>query len=252
MARTARLFVLVVAGGLLVPSTAAAHLRSGTTAVDYRARVTSPPSPAFAARVYQSDRALHVVVRSGHTLVVLGYLGEPFLRIDASGVTVAATSPTAASTHAIFGTRVLTRRRGTTRACRAFRLARTARAGVWRSSSTADEAPSRASCGVPRPSWWLWGRCRDRCRRSGRRRRAPCRPRAPAGMVGRARRGRGHLRRRRGRLLAERVRLAGHLDRERGRSDLRARRSRRARVGARLQPERLRAAAWGCSRSPSG
>ena len=156
MARTARLFVLAVAGGLLVPSTAAAHLRSGTMAADYRARVTSPPSPAFAARVYQSDRALHVVVRPGHTLVVLGYLGEPFLRIDAAGVTVAPASPTAASTHAVshagarsatwHDARVQSLPPGTNRARWSVAIVvdgrRSAITGVvWR---------------VPRPSWWLW------------------------------------------------------------------------------------------------
>ena len=38
------------------------------------------------ARVYAGDQALGLTVRTGHTVVVLGYLGEPFVRIDAAGV----------------------------------------------------------------------------------------------------------------------------------------------------------------------
>ena len=154
--RTARLFVLAVVVWLVVPSTAAAHLRSGTTAVDYRARVTSPPDRAFAARVYLSDRALHVVVRRGHTLVVLGYLGEPFMRIDAGGVSVAGASPTAASTHVVshagahaitwHDARVQSLPPGTSRARWSVAIVvdgrRSAITGVvWR---------------IARPLWWLW------------------------------------------------------------------------------------------------
>ena len=85
---------------LVVPSTAAAHLRSGTVAVDYGASVSSPrrsPQAVLVAGIYQSDLALHLSVRRGHTVMVLGYLGEQFLRIDAGGVAVNAASPTAAA-----------------------------------------------------------------------------------------------------------------------------------------------------------
>lgn len=84
---------------LAVPSVAQAHLRSGTVAVDYGARVVRPrPSPTapFVVTVYQSDRALRLSVRNGHTVVVVGYLGERFLRVDAAGVAVNRDSPTAA------------------------------------------------------------------------------------------------------------------------------------------------------------
>ena len=47
--------------------------------------------------MYESDRALHLTVRPGHSVVVLGYLDEPFLRLDGRGVAVNAASPTAAS-----------------------------------------------------------------------------------------------------------------------------------------------------------
>ena len=51
----------------------------------------------LAAGVYQSDRALHVTVLPGHSLVVYGYLGEPLLRVGASGAAIATASPTAAA-----------------------------------------------------------------------------------------------------------------------------------------------------------
>ncbi|HET8605889.1 MAG TPA: hypothetical protein VFL66_02560 [Gaiellaceae bacterium] len=52
-------------------------------------------SAAFSVRVLPSDRALALSVRPGHSVVVLGYLGEPFLRVDRRGVAVNAASPTA-------------------------------------------------------------------------------------------------------------------------------------------------------------
>jgi hypothetical protein len=75
-------------------------LRSGVVAVDYRARLatlTPELSAALAARIYQGDRAIRLEVRDGHSITVLGYLGEPFLRLDPRGLGVNAASPTAAS-----------------------------------------------------------------------------------------------------------------------------------------------------------
>lgn len=83
---------------LLLPSVAAAHLRTGTVAVDYTARIVKAPGGPFSFGVYQSDRALHVSVARGHSLVVYGYLGEPFLRIGREGDAVGTSSPTAAAT----------------------------------------------------------------------------------------------------------------------------------------------------------
>jgi hypothetical protein len=97
-----RVFWVVSVVGVAVlatPSVAQAHLRSGTVAVDYGARVVRPrPSPTapFAVIVYQSDRALRLSVRDGHTVVVIGYLGERFLRVDRARVAVNRASPTAA------------------------------------------------------------------------------------------------------------------------------------------------------------
>jgi len=83
-----------LAATLAVPSTASAHLRTGTVAVDDRARVVSS-SPAFEVGVYLSDRALHLAVRSGHSVVVRGYLGGPFVRVGGHGVWIDDSSATA-------------------------------------------------------------------------------------------------------------------------------------------------------------
>lgn len=77
------------------PAAADAHLRSGTVAVDYQARITSVPSAAYTAQIFTSDRALTLTVHAGHTVVLLGYVGEPVFRLDAGGLWVNAASPTA-------------------------------------------------------------------------------------------------------------------------------------------------------------
>ena len=85
---------------LAAPTTASAHIRTGVLAVDCRASVfplRASLRRAPAARVYKSDQALELSVRPGHTVVVLGYTGEPFLLINGAGVAVNASSPTAAA-----------------------------------------------------------------------------------------------------------------------------------------------------------
>jgi len=93
----------LVAGTALValttPGVAGAHVRIGTLAVDVRVRLISPRPTAhdgFAVSV-SDDRALHLTPRTGHRVVVVGYLGEPVLRVDARGVSVNLGSPTAAA-----------------------------------------------------------------------------------------------------------------------------------------------------------
>jgi hypothetical protein len=92
-------FRVALAGALLafliVPQAAGAHLRSGTVAVDYRATVSDPSTSAYSTRIFQSDRALSITLRKGHTVVLVGYLGEPVFRLDGSGLWVNAASPTA-------------------------------------------------------------------------------------------------------------------------------------------------------------
>ncbi len=78
-----------------LPATAGAHLRSGTVAVDYRASVRHRDTPAYETQIFQSDRALGITVNPGHTVVLVGYLGEPVFRLDDMGLWVNQTSPTA-------------------------------------------------------------------------------------------------------------------------------------------------------------
>ena len=97
--RRAAVAAAIVAGSLAVPSTAAAHVRTGRVAVDYKATV-APLRPLLAraveVRVYRADLALGVRALGSHRVVVLGYTGEPFLRLGADGVYASRGSLTAA------------------------------------------------------------------------------------------------------------------------------------------------------------
>jgi hypothetical protein len=156
---------------LVVPSTAAAHLRTGTVAVDYGASISSPrrsPQAVLSAGIYQSDLALHVSVRRGHKVMVLGYLGEPFLRIDAAGVAVNAASPTAAASGLLHaGERTTGRadwlRRGrnsvTWHDARVRQLPPGARQAEWSVPILVDgrrESISGEVWRVPPPALWRW------------------------------------------------------------------------------------------------
>ena len=87
--------VVVAAVFLAVTPDAGAHLRSGTVAVDYRASVLTPDTPAYVAGIYQSDHGLNLTAKRGHVVILLGYLGEPVFRLNAMGLWVNAASPTA-------------------------------------------------------------------------------------------------------------------------------------------------------------
>jgi hypothetical protein len=93
-------FLLVVLVALAAPPAAGAHGRSGRVAVDYRADVLRVPH-GVTARVYESDLAVRLTVAAGRRVVVLGYLGEPFIRIGPAGVSVSKTSPTAGGAKAV-------------------------------------------------------------------------------------------------------------------------------------------------------
>jgi len=93
--RRALIAVAIVA--LAAPASAGAHLRTGRSAVDFRGAVL-PSSAPVRARVYLADLALRLELVGSHRVVVLGYLGEPFIRLDPRGVFVNVASPTAAGT----------------------------------------------------------------------------------------------------------------------------------------------------------
>lgn len=79
---------------LAAPEAAGAHIRSGVIAVDYRADVVATPV-GVTARILESDLAVRLTAGTAGTVVVLGYLGEPFIRIGEVGAAVSKTSPTA-------------------------------------------------------------------------------------------------------------------------------------------------------------
>jgi hypothetical protein len=93
--------VCVVLALLVGAGTASAHLRSGTVAVDYRASIFRRVTAAYSAEIYQSDHGLTLTRRSGHVVVLLGYLGEPVFRLDAAGLWVNDASLTAAALHLV-------------------------------------------------------------------------------------------------------------------------------------------------------
>lgn len=95
--RARLLGALMVSAILGCPASAAAHLRSGTVAVDYSATLARPDTPAYTARVFQSDRALGLTVKPHHSVELIGYLGEPVFRLDDSGLAINRASPTAAA-----------------------------------------------------------------------------------------------------------------------------------------------------------
>ncbi len=86
-------------GALVLPATAAAHVRTGRVAVDYVGSVAPlrpPLAGAVTVRIYKADLALGVTLQGRHGVVVLGYSGEPFLRFGPDGVYANRSSLTAA------------------------------------------------------------------------------------------------------------------------------------------------------------
>jgi hypothetical protein len=92
---------VAVAGGAalaVTPGTAFAHT-GGRIATDFEARIAGtglrPPAPGVRAQALGGDLKLQLTDNGPHVVVVLGLLGEPFLRFSASGVEANAASPTA-------------------------------------------------------------------------------------------------------------------------------------------------------------
>lgn len=135
--------ILAVALGFLVgPATAAAHLRTGTIAVDYAASVRRPDPPAYRAQIYQSDRALSLALEPGHVVILLGYLREPVFRLAAAGLWINAGSPTAAAAGLLRAPQL-----GTSSTPR-WRLRRGQHVVVWH-----DARARRLPPGVARGAW---------------------------------------------------------------------------------------------------
>jgi hypothetical protein len=96
-ARHLRRSVLVAAALWLVAPAAAYGHTGGRISTDYEARIVglTPARPGVSARVLEGDQKLELSVSPSHVVVVLGILGEPFLRFSAAGVEANAGSPTA-------------------------------------------------------------------------------------------------------------------------------------------------------------
>lgn len=85
----------VAAVALAAPSTAFAHSRAPTIALDVRLHVDS--IPGVRATVIDGNRRLRLRVDPGVTLIVRGLLGEPVLRFGGEGVWANLSSPTTAA-----------------------------------------------------------------------------------------------------------------------------------------------------------
>jgi hypothetical protein len=92
-----------VAISLAAPASASAHLGSGTLSTDFEARVDGlrPATAGLAARVLDGDQRLELRVGGSRVVIVLGYIGEPFLRFSPRGVEANLASPTASATRVI-------------------------------------------------------------------------------------------------------------------------------------------------------
>jgi hypothetical protein len=141
-ARRGVLGVGVAVACLMGAGPASAHLRSGAVAVDYRATVASASTPAYTAQIYQSDHGLSLTVRPGHAVVLLGYLGEPVVRLDGAGEWINAASPTAATM------RLIARREGVYTTTARWRLRRSRHTIMWH-----DARVRGLPAGVDRGAW---------------------------------------------------------------------------------------------------
>ncbi|MFI7541562.1 hypothetical protein [Actinoplanes sp. NPDC049599] len=95
MRRTA-LVVAVLAGALLVPAgPASAHGGEAPDATAYRSEVTalSPAEPGLSVRTVEAGARLELVNRTGRTVEVLGYQGEPYLEVRPDGTYENVNSP---------------------------------------------------------------------------------------------------------------------------------------------------------------
>lgn len=90
-------FVVVIVVALAAPAAARAHSGAPVTSLDFDARVTSvgKDDGSLRAWVIDGDRKLDLRVTGSHTVVVLGYADEPFLRFTRDGVAVNQRSLTA-------------------------------------------------------------------------------------------------------------------------------------------------------------
>jgi hypothetical protein len=81
-------FLGVFVGVFVVAGPAAAHSADAPTATDYRVTVlgVTPALPGLTVRTIEAGARLELVNRTARTIEVLGYSGEPYLRVGPDGV----------------------------------------------------------------------------------------------------------------------------------------------------------------------
>ncbi|MBY8872446.1 hypothetical protein K7640_11405 [Micromonospora sp. PLK6-60] len=86
--RAGTVLAAVLAATLALAAPAAAHGADAPDATDYRTEVTAvtPARPELTVRVIEAGARLELVNRTGRDVVVIGYSGEPYLRVGPSGV----------------------------------------------------------------------------------------------------------------------------------------------------------------------
>jgi hypothetical protein len=80
--------LLAVAGVVVAAQPASAHGLGGLTPTNYKSRLTGiePPVPGVTVRVTDLGNRIELDNRSAHDVIVLGYEGEPYLRVGPRGV----------------------------------------------------------------------------------------------------------------------------------------------------------------------
>jgi hypothetical protein len=167
--RASRLLLVPIGAlaGLAAAGPAEAHSRAPTVALDYRVRLTQPPT-GVRAMLIDGDRAVRLTVGPHLRVVVAGVVGEPFLRFAPDGVWVDRTSPTAAGARLVPGHarpgRWVRLSRGHEYTWHDHRLApppglASGESARW-SIPIALDGRRTAIAGtfvrVPRPMWWPW------------------------------------------------------------------------------------------------
>jgi hypothetical protein len=97
LARLPLVLAVCVALAASQPTVADAHVSPGLISTSYRARVDGlrPRASGITVTVLDGDQRLRIDVAPPHVVIVLGRIGEPFLRIAPGGVYANSRSPTA-------------------------------------------------------------------------------------------------------------------------------------------------------------
>ena len=97
--RSSAAAIAILLTALARPPAALAHITTGDLSTSFRATVTGfrPAARGLRARVLGGDIRLRLTVPAGDRVLVLGLVGEPFLRYGPDGVWVNRASPTAAT-----------------------------------------------------------------------------------------------------------------------------------------------------------